>query len=115
MGTVADRDRIGPGGTVIVRHGLYDFGGNVSTLSAVELEEGPCDVHVAPRPRRDPLFVIEEGVSVFVVDHHRVAPRGSAIAGRGHRDTARGAIREAEIVYQRGIVERAVGSKSKDR
>src|SRR5207253_4204214 len=43
MGAVAHRDRARPAGAVIVRHGFYDLGRNVSTLSAIELEEGPRD------------------------------------------------------------------------
>src|SRR6266446_3534750 len=84
-------------------------------MATVALEERPRDVDVAAGARRDPLLVVEEGEAAFEVDHHRSGPGGAAVAGNGHRDAARGAMREAQVVDERRVVERAVRSKCQDR
>src|SRR5579862_3265924 len=106
MRAVAHSDGIGPGGAEVVRDGFNDLRRDVS-MSMIALEEGPSDVDVAAGPCGDPLFVVEEVVTILVVKHDRNAPSGTAIAGNSHRYPARGAICEAEVVDKRGIVEHA--------
>ncbi len=97
-----------------MRHRLYDVRRNVP-MWFVGFKERPGDINLAARACRDPLLVIEEVVGVFVVHHHRLAPVSATIAGRGHRDPARCAVRETEVVHQCGIIEGAVRSKCQRR
>src|ERR1700687_6255280 len=108
MRVVAYRDRAGPGDAIVVRNDHHDFRRDVAGTVRALVEQGPRDVHIAAGPGRDPFLIVEKVVGGFVVDHHRSAPGGATVAGGSHRDAARGAVREAAVVNERGIVECAI-------
>src|SRR5438132_12378916 len=108
MSPVAHGDQARPGTTVVVGHGLNDVRRDVAGTVRALIEEGPGNVNVAPRAGGDPLLVVEEVVGGFVVDHNRGALGGAAVVESRDSDPARATIRLAEVVHERGIVERAV-------